>query len=99
MPQQDARGTGDSPRADPVVRAIEEGKIDEALSLVKGRPRGGQEFGIMKVVEALVEQGQTERALDIFKSEVQLTLADLTLLGICKECHFTGIQGDCGYLG
>ena len=25
----------------------------------------------MKVVEALVEQGQTERALDIFKSEVQ----------------------------
>ena len=53
----------------------------------------------MKVVEALVEQGQTERALDVFKSEVQLTLADLTLLAICKECHFTGIQGDCGYLG
>ena len=53
----------------------------------------------MKVVEALVEQGQTERALDVFKSEVQLTLADLTLLGICKECHFDGIQGDCGYLG
>ena len=53
----------------------------------------------MKVVEALVEQGQTERALDIFKSEVQLTLADLTLLGICKECHLIGIQGECGCLG
>ena len=71
MPQQDARGTGDSPRADPIVKAMEEGKIDEALVLVKGRARGGQEYGIMKVVEALVEQGQTEKALDVFKSEVQ----------------------------
>ena len=50
---------------------MEEGKIDEALVLVKGRARGGQEYGIMKVVEALVEQGQTEKALDVFKSEVQ----------------------------
>ena len=42
--------------------------MDEAVAQAKGRERA--QFGILKVIEALIEQGQTERARDVFKSEV-----------------------------
>ena len=42
--------------------------MEDALAQAKGRER--TEFGILKVIEALIEQGQTERAIDVFKSEV-----------------------------
>ena len=47
---------------DPVERALAQGKVDEAIKVTAGNAAR-----VMKVVEALVDQGQTERAMDLFR--------------------------------
>ena len=48
---------------------LEQGNMEQAMDMARGRERQLQ-FGVMKVVEALVEQGHSERALEFFKSEI-----------------------------
>ena len=47
----------------------EQGDTDKAMDMARGR-EGDTGFGVMKVVEALVERGHTERALEFFRSEI-----------------------------
>ena len=51
------------------VCPLEQGNVDKAMDMARGR-EGDTGFGVMKVVEALVEQGNTERALEFFKSVI-----------------------------
>ena len=53
-------------RVDPVDKALAQGKVDEAVDRAAGIPAR-----VMKVVEALVGQGQTEKAMDVFRSEAE----------------------------
>ena len=67
----DTRDTRDRPGPGPAIkRAIEQGRLEEAVALAKGAARDNYLF--MKAIEALVEQGQTETAVDVFKSEVYI---------------------------
>ena len=47
----------------------EQGDTDKAMDMARGR-EGDTGFGVMKVVEALVGQGHTDRALEFFKSVI-----------------------------
>ena len=51
------------------VCPLEQGNVDKAMDMARGR-EGDTGFGVMKVVEALVQQGHTERALEFFKSVI-----------------------------
>ena len=48
---------------------LEQDKMDKAMDMARGR-EGDTGFGVMKVVEALVGQGHTERALEFFQSMI-----------------------------